>query len=137
MNDYHIPQWVKSTSEKIISFLGSNIDLFVYWGSEPADCLDNLRKAFSYQFSNGEKVFLIVFFESGYCELLKEFVVISSQATLYCHCINSEQIFFIAEILLKHLSLKSVDYGLVNEIYIQQTNQNQNYDEVDGVHKYD
>lgn len=115
MSDYHILQWVKSTSEKIISFLGSNIDLFVYWGSEPVDCLNNLIPAFFYEFSNGEKDFLIVFYESGYCKLVEEFFIINSQAILHCDCVNSEQIFFIEKKLLKNLALNSVDYGLVNE----------------------
>lgn len=116
MNNYHIPHWVKSTSEKIISFLGSNIDLFVYWGSEPIDCSDNLRPAFFYEFSSREKKFVIVFSESGYCELMEEFTVVNSKAILHCDCVNSEQIFLIEKILLENLSLNSVDYGLVNEI---------------------
>lgn len=116
MNNSHILKWIKSTSEKIIGFLGSDINLFVYWGSEPVECLNDLRPAFFYEFSSREKKFVIVFSESGYCELMEEFTVFNSKAILHCDCVNSEQIFLIEKILLENLSLNSIDCGLVNGV---------------------
>lgn len=62
------------------------------------------------------KKFVIVFSESGYCELMEEFTVVNSKAILHCDCINSEQILLIEKILLENLSLNSIDCGLVNEV---------------------
>lgn len=113
MNETNVENWAKSTSDQIISFLGSNITLFVTWGLAPLDSIDTLQDAFFYEFSNGKKDFTIVLFEMGCCELPIAPVISESKMVLEIHCIDDKQVNIIDNLLKQNLKsyLKSVEYG--------------------------
>lgn len=109
----------ESISQKLSNFFGrSNVNLFISWGLAPIKSIDDTREAFFYEFSQGKKLFSIIFFESGYFDLSEYLINEKSKIILYCHCIDSKQIFFIEEMLLNNIKLGSnihlenVDYGL-------------------------